>query len=233
MVHAAISIRCQRAIEAIFSASDATSVSALLASRCGEDLPLLIGNPAEIERVQMAVLKLSGGSISRLMAAIHEARSDWRDVLIAAFPNASDALVWDPATHPFPREIALSEGRVLGELRGVYSSTSRSQCFQFRLAGCPYVRDRLFAADWLVSEGGEYLALLEVAAPDSEADAPTVLGAAVVRPGRRTISSKMTSVQHQVSGLLALTSESLRVSIKPDDHQHTIDIATLLWTALY
>lgn len=211
-MNAALSIRCQRAIDTIFSSAEAKSVRALLASQCGDDLPSLSGNWAEIERVQLAALKLSGGSFSKLAATVSDAQSDWRDVLIAAFPNAGDAVVWDPVTHPFPREITLSSGRALGELRSFSGSATRPQCFQLRLAGCPYVRNHLFAADWLASEHGEYLALVEVAVPDSVLDPPVVIGASVVRPGHRTIASAMTCPPHEVSSLLALTSASLLVS---------------------
>ena len=39
---------------------------------------------AGTERVQAAVLKLSGGSIDKLVKATDLAKADWRDVLMAA-----------------------------------------------------------------------------------------------------------------------------------------------------
>ena len=44
----------------------------------------------ERDRVQLAAIKLSGGSMSRLIEEIAVAQADWRDVLVAAGLENSD-----------------------------------------------------------------------------------------------------------------------------------------------
>jgi hypothetical protein len=44
----------------------------------------LTANPASIERIRFAVLKLSAGDLKALQRAIDLAKIDWRDVLVAA-----------------------------------------------------------------------------------------------------------------------------------------------------
>jgi len=69
----------------MFALADRELVSALLLEDCGENLPLLnSADSAAIERIRFAVLKLSGGDLNTLQRAVHLAKTDWRDVLVAA-----------------------------------------------------------------------------------------------------------------------------------------------------
>jgi hypothetical protein len=72
-------------IHRMFSGPDREIVSTLLIERCGDTLALSRpADPASLERIRFAVLKLSGGSVDRLQRAIDLANIDWRDVLVAA-----------------------------------------------------------------------------------------------------------------------------------------------------
>jgi len=69
----------------LFALADRDLVSALLLDECGEHLPLLSSSDsAAIERIRFAVLKLSGGDLDALERAVGLAKTDWRDVLVAA-----------------------------------------------------------------------------------------------------------------------------------------------------
>ena len=48
-----------------------------------DDVIALLGEQPDV-RVQLAVLKVSAGSLDRLLVWLDEARKDWRDVLVAA-----------------------------------------------------------------------------------------------------------------------------------------------------
>jgi hypothetical protein len=75
----------QRTIEVLFPAERWSAVAELLLAKCGETLPLIPSQgQVGITRVRCAVLKLSGGSWNALQEAVRGARSDWRDVLVAA-----------------------------------------------------------------------------------------------------------------------------------------------------
>lgn len=57
----------------------------LLEKECGRGLPFQeSANPSDLERVRLAVLKLSEGKLAVLRQQIHLAKTDWRDVLLAA-----------------------------------------------------------------------------------------------------------------------------------------------------
>lgn len=235
--HAAVSfplsVRCQSAIDCIFPSAEASVARELFANKCGENLPLLTGRFAEIERVQMAMLKLSEGNLGKLIDLVRDAQTDWRDILLAAFPVSDDALTWDPAISPFPRQICLPNGRMLAELLGLPGSASRQQFFQLRLAGCPLVRDRFFAAQWLLSPCGGFLALLEVGSPASTSDLPTVTAAVVVRLDRRIVSTARRALSGEVLTLIELTAKSLNVGLAPERETQMIPLASLAWSPLY
>jgi hypothetical protein len=56
--------------------TDRDRVSTLLIEECGDTLPLSsLSNPASLERIRFAVLKVSGGHLNRLRQAIDLARS--------------------------------------------------------------------------------------------------------------------------------------------------------------
>lgn len=69
------------------------AVRDVLLEECGKKLPFLgkIDSVA-MDRFRFAVLKLSGGDLKKLRGAIHLAKSDWRDLLVAAeFANDIEA----------------------------------------------------------------------------------------------------------------------------------------------
>jgi hypothetical protein len=57
--------------------------TALLERECGANLPL-VADALTLERIQIACIKLSAGSLVELERAIGVAKIDWRDVLVAA-----------------------------------------------------------------------------------------------------------------------------------------------------
>jgi len=60
-------------------------VGHLLITECGESLPLMQGSSLKTrERIHLAVLKISGGDLPKLLYAIKLAKRDWRDLLISA-----------------------------------------------------------------------------------------------------------------------------------------------------
>ena len=96
---AALSLGTVQRIDAVFAEAQRAEVARLLTVECGHDLPLAGSLGASgIERVRFAVLKLSGGSLDRLRAAVESARQDWRDVLVGAgFGDDAQAhLAWRP-----------------------------------------------------------------------------------------------------------------------------------------
>jgi hypothetical protein len=73
-----------KTIEKLFpKADDRETVGNILLEECSDTLPLA-ENPKEIERIQLAVLKLSEGEAGKFLEAASLARLDWRDVLVAA-----------------------------------------------------------------------------------------------------------------------------------------------------
>jgi hypothetical protein len=87
----------RRKLERLFSPEQRSVAIEVLEAACGSNLPLIEKQGAEgIERVRCAVLKLSGGSLEKLRAAVRLAQNDWRDVLVAAgFANSLTAhLTW-------------------------------------------------------------------------------------------------------------------------------------------
>lgn len=68
-----------------FSAADQAEAIRLLIAECGRNLPLLHNaDSRELERVQLDVLRLSQGSLDKLLEWIIAAQRDWRDVIVAA-----------------------------------------------------------------------------------------------------------------------------------------------------
>ena len=71
-------------IERLFP-NDKETVGLLMLTDCGTNLPFCQkSTSAELERVRFAVLKLSAGNMGKLLEAVAIAKSDWRDVLVAA-----------------------------------------------------------------------------------------------------------------------------------------------------
>jgi hypothetical protein len=80
-----------RKVKQAFPADDQAEAVRLLEKECGRNLPFNEGDNARgLERVRLAVLKLSGGDSAELRKQIEVAKEDWRDVLNAAeYPEAS------------------------------------------------------------------------------------------------------------------------------------------------
>jgi hypothetical protein len=69
----------------LFRQGERNEAASLLAEQCGNNLPFLESlDEHGLERFQFAALKLSGGNLSRLRNAIELAKTDWRDLLMAA-----------------------------------------------------------------------------------------------------------------------------------------------------
>jgi hypothetical protein len=69
--------------QGMFPPSEQRTVLTILLEECSDKLPL-VSSAELIERIQLAVLKLSKGETDRLRDTIGLARRDWRDVLVAA-----------------------------------------------------------------------------------------------------------------------------------------------------
>lgn len=75
----------QRRLDALFAEPERQTVSHLLVTQCGDNLPLWHDkDPRGLERIRFAALKLSNGSLAELARAVEIAQTDWRDVLVAA-----------------------------------------------------------------------------------------------------------------------------------------------------
>jgi hypothetical protein len=74
----ALSPGTTRRIAALFPAAQRAEAGGLLVAECGHTLPFAdtLGS-AGIERVRFAALKISGGSLDRLWAAVELAQQDW------------------------------------------------------------------------------------------------------------------------------------------------------------
>jgi hypothetical protein len=74
-----------RLVDKFFRADDKEAVIKLLAEQCGNNLPFLKEYEIqELDRIRFAAVKVSNGNIVMLEAAVHLAKADWRDLLIAA-----------------------------------------------------------------------------------------------------------------------------------------------------
>jgi hypothetical protein len=91
-----LSIKLRAKVETMFPPEQVAAVPALLETQCGADLPLIgAQDPVGVERVRWAALRMSGGSLERLQAAIESANRDWRDALVAGgFATSVRAHLW-------------------------------------------------------------------------------------------------------------------------------------------
>jgi hypothetical protein len=72
-------------IYAVFDESVRDSAKHLILEQCGMGLPLMhTAIPKDYDRIRLAVIKLSDGTIEGLEQRIQEAHTDWRDVLLGA-----------------------------------------------------------------------------------------------------------------------------------------------------
>ena len=80
-----LSPRTLQLVEKIFSPKQIAEVTQWLEDECGNNIPFCDKHDEfQMERIRFAVLKLSNGNIKRLLAAVDEARMDWRDLFMAA-----------------------------------------------------------------------------------------------------------------------------------------------------
>ncbi|WP_415878139.1 hypothetical protein [Methylomonas sp. TEB] len=88
-----LSAETKRRIDALFAPSQRDDVARLLQDECGNNLPMLENfDEVQLERFRFAALKLSTGSLPKLHDAVHLAKVDWRDLLVAAeFENDINA----------------------------------------------------------------------------------------------------------------------------------------------
>ena len=80
-----LSLRTRQLVDTLFDPKDTAEAVRWLEDECGNNLPFCEKNDEfAMERIRFAALKLSRGDILKLLAAIDEARMDWRDLLMAA-----------------------------------------------------------------------------------------------------------------------------------------------------
>src|SRR5512135_1663921 len=88
-----LSVETKRRIDALFAPGQRDEVTRLLQDEYGNNLPMLENlDEVQLERFRFAALKLSAGSLPKLRDAVHLAKVDWRDLLVAAeFANDINA----------------------------------------------------------------------------------------------------------------------------------------------
>ena len=79
-------------VDDLFAAAERDEATALLERDCGAGVPL-VADERTLERIRVACVKLSGGRLDELRAAIAQANVDWRDLLVAA------GFAHDPLAH--------------------------------------------------------------------------------------------------------------------------------------
>jgi hypothetical protein len=80
-----ISAESETRIQLLFSIAEQELVRALLLEECGNNLPGLESADSDaMDRFRFAVLKLSEGELPKLDKALRLAKTDWRDMLMAA-----------------------------------------------------------------------------------------------------------------------------------------------------
>ena len=95
-----LSLEAEKRIDLLFPEDQREQVRILLRDECGDNLPLLPKrrDPAYYDRYRFAALKLGNGDFGKFQDAIRLAKTDWRDLLVAAdFANDSTIhLSWFP-----------------------------------------------------------------------------------------------------------------------------------------
>ncbi len=72
----------EQRLERMFASADRATARKLLEEDCAEDVPGV--GAGALDRIRIAAIKLSGGTIPGLLDAIVLAQTDYRDVLVAA-----------------------------------------------------------------------------------------------------------------------------------------------------
>ncbi len=94
-----LSPRVLKLVEALFREEEIAIAKDLLLIECSDNLPFCEDRtPDGMDQIRISALKCSGGSVSDLQKAIDLAKTDWRDLIMAAGfgykPN--DYLKWRP-----------------------------------------------------------------------------------------------------------------------------------------
>jgi hypothetical protein len=71
------------AIESLFASNERETITKIMIEECNAE-KIYASSEAGVERIQLAVLKLSDGDTDKFLAAVELAQIDWRDVLVAA-----------------------------------------------------------------------------------------------------------------------------------------------------
>ena len=80
-----LSPQTKRLVEKLFSPSQVPEATQWLEDECGNNLSSCEAyDEYQMERIRFAAIKLSQGDMMKLLAAIDEARMDWRDLFMAA-----------------------------------------------------------------------------------------------------------------------------------------------------
>src|SRR5690349_5624282 len=80
-----LSPRTKQLVAAIFSPELVAEAAGWLEAECGSNLPFCADrDESSMERIRFAAIRLSEGSISKLLVAIELAQRDWRDLLMEA-----------------------------------------------------------------------------------------------------------------------------------------------------
>lgn len=80
-----LSPRTRDRVESLFAENRHEQVERLLINHCGNNLPFCEDKDEhQLERIRHAALKLSRGNCFRLREAVRLAKTDWRDLLVAA-----------------------------------------------------------------------------------------------------------------------------------------------------
>ena len=70
-------------IKCLFEPEDRETITEILVEECNAER-LYTTSADAVERIQLAVLKLSNGEVDKFLAAAELAQLDWRDVLVAS-----------------------------------------------------------------------------------------------------------------------------------------------------
>lgn len=85
-----LSLETERRLHLLFAPPHQERARKILLEQCGTNLPFSqVLESAALDRFRFAALKLSGGSLNRLRAAVQLAKTDWRDLLVAALLRIS------------------------------------------------------------------------------------------------------------------------------------------------
>ena len=72
-------------IDQTFSRQDRDVAKEFLINECGRNLPFKAeATPQSLEQIRLAVVKLANGNLDDLRRHVQTAKSDWRDVIVAA-----------------------------------------------------------------------------------------------------------------------------------------------------